>query len=74
MKQERVGANLSAICVGEYLQVTMHDNCTITRKGGGKQSREEQILAALHGILGPAGAAAPGQHSQAGLRQRQASS
>lgn len=52
----------------------MHDNCTITRKGGGKQKREELILAALHGILGPAGAAAPGEHSRAVLRQRQSSS
>lgn len=42
----------------------MHDNCTITRKGRGKQKREEQILAALHGILGPTGAAAPGEHSR----------
>lgn len=55
----------------------MHDNCTITRKGWGEVGgwkREEEILAALHGILGPTGAAVPGEHSQAVLRQRQASS
>lgn len=51
----------------------MYDNCTCTRKGGkkkktggkgreGKGGRGGEILAALHGILGPTGAAVPGEN------------
>ncbi len=43
----------------------MYDNCTCTQKKGGKKGereREGEILAALHGILGPTGAAVPGEN------------
>lgn len=55
----------------------MYDNCTCTRKKEKKKQEEEEeeekrereaetergkILAALHGILGPTGAAVPGEN------------